>query len=111
VVRSIEKLGFVAVPCCDGREALDTLNGLVDIQLVITDVYMPELDGPELVRQLRGSARFADLPVILISAAADNDLGGVLSLGNIRFVAKPVTVSSLNAVVNELVSPVRSPEQ
>ena len=61
------KLGFDAiVECEDGTQALDRLRG-DDITLVISDWQMEPMDGLALLREIRGDARLARLPFILVS--------------------------------------------
>ena len=51
------------------RTLLDT-----DIALIITDVSMPEIDGFEFARMVRGHPRFARTPIIFVSAFAQSEL-------------------------------------
>ncbi|HEX8216962.1 MAG TPA: ATP-binding protein, partial [Allosphingosinicella sp.] len=51
-VAALEELGYAAISCAGGREALDLLAKNDNIDLVITDVMMPEMTGPELIREM-----------------------------------------------------------
>jgi CheY-like chemotaxis protein len=51
-VGALEELGYQPIACASGREALEILERIRTIDLVITDVMMPEMTGPELVRDL-----------------------------------------------------------
>ena len=75
----------------DGLEALDTIDD-DEIDLIVSDVVMPRLDGASLVRKLR--RRGYVMPVVLMSAIyADVDLPGV------RFVPKPFEIDRLLGTV------------
>lgn len=55
----------------NGAEALRTLEETDDVELVITDLEMPEMDGIELLRTIRAHPRHGDLPVFFVSSVAD----------------------------------------
>src|SRR5436853_6909915 len=65
--RYITKLGYQATLVENGRQALDKLQG-EPIDLVLLDVQMPEMDGYQVLEQLKADPRLRDLPVIMISA-------------------------------------------
>lgn len=61
--------GFTVLTAADGEEAWQTLEARgQEIQLVITDVDMPRLDGLQLTRRIRGDRRCAYLPVIMLTS-------------------------------------------
>ncbi len=64
LIQAIETLGYGAIGAINGRHALEQL-AQHQIDLVLTDIYMPELNGLELLRQLRDDGN--EIPVILIT--------------------------------------------
>ncbi len=86
------------VEAASGFDALRLLpRGPYD--LVITDVNMPNINGLELVRFIRGSDQHRDTPVLLIStSASERDRERGLSLGANAFLPKPFSPESLRAV-------------
>ena len=75
----------------DGVEALHAARERKP-DLIIADVVMPRMDGPELVRALRADETLKDVPVIFYSAAAfDSDREAGLSAGACAYVTKPGT--------------------
>ncbi len=87
----LEDEGYLVRHAKDGLEALDTINGH-RIDLIVSDVVMPHLDGASLVRRLRRRGHLT--PVVLMSAVyADVDLPGV------RFVPKPFEIDRLLGTV------------
>jgi PAS domain S-box-containing protein len=74
-VRTLEEAGFRVYQANDGREALDLIEGpAAQVDLVVTDLGMPEMDGHELARRLRASR--PALPVLYMSGYGD-DAGSV----------------------------------
>ena len=81
----------------NGREALAALKDNADFDLVLTDLWMPEMDGYELIRAIRADAKLAQLPVYLLTAdvearnqAESNGFSGIL--------LKPITLENLQAL-------------
>lgn len=76
VKRYLETSGYQIVECVDGLEALNLLrSGVQKIDLVVTDVQMPNMTGFELCRHIKDDPQLRHLPVIaLTSLAADEDL-------------------------------------
>jgi len=64
LIQALETLGFGAIGAINGRHALEVLSDH-SVDLVLTDIYMPEMNGLELLRQLRDGG--SDVPVILIT--------------------------------------------
>jgi CheY-like chemotaxis protein len=77
-----------------------------DFDLVLMDCNMPEMDGLEATRRLRGGdsgARDARIPVIALTAnAMDGDKDACLAAGMDDFIAKPVTIARLRDVLERV---------
>jgi signal transduction histidine kinase len=82
-----------------GQAALDFFqNNHIDIDLLLLDLVMPDVDGFEVLTRLRQNPKFADLPIIILSAYSDPDIVvRGLALGANDFIAKPIQVSVLCA--------------
>ena len=61
----LKKNGYMVMSCSSGREALELLE-CNEIDLVMTDLKMPEMDGVELVRQVK--KRWEDIDIMVITA-------------------------------------------
>ena len=88
----------------DGEAALEIVGdegGGID--LLVTDVVMPRMDGPTLAREIR--ARRADMKVIFISGYAEDDFRRRLDEdADIHFLAKPFSLKQLAGKVKEVMS-------
>jgi two-component system response regulator MtrA len=96
--------GYEVVLARDGSAALALLRERRAAAAVL-DIAMPELDGLEVLTQLRADPATADLPVILLSARAqESDVARGYELGASRYIRKPFSPRELKAAVDELAS-------
>jgi CheY-like chemotaxis protein len=107
--RILELDGHVVVSCADGHEALSALSARRP-DLIITDMYMPEMDGIEFLTRLR--EQDAELPVLAVSggaaASADFVLEDASQLGANAVLAKPYDIEDMRAMVRDLLTGRRS---
>jgi CheY-like chemotaxis protein len=95
---------FAVLTASDGEQGLEQCLTHHPDCLVI-DVKMPGLTGYQLVRALRGDAETADIPLILLTALAqDYERFAGLAAGTDRYLIKPVTPRELAAVIREAVA-------
>ncbi|MDN2568178.1 response regulator [Aquibium sp. A9E412] len=101
-VRALSSRGYQVHEAASGVEALevfDSLDGKVDI--VVSDVVMPEMDGPTLLRELR--KRQADIRFIFVSGYAEDAFAKNLpSDAQFGFLPKPFSLKQLATVVKEM---------
>jgi diguanylate cyclase (GGDEF)-like protein len=92
---------FAVVEAEDGEEALDILRSNPKISVVFSDIGMPNMDGFELLEQIRASddEALARMPVVIITGAEETDGSKekVLSLGATDFITKPFDSVSLKS--------------
>ncbi|MFE7396649.1 HAMP domain-containing protein [Streptomyces sp. NPDC057557] len=90
----------------NGREGLEVLDRTPDVSLVLMDIMMPEMDGYEMIAAIRRTPRFADLPVIALTAKAmPGDREKAIESGADDYVPKPVDVDRLLSVICRLLDP------
>jgi CheY-like chemotaxis protein len=100
VVETLTRAGLEVVAAADGREALERLLAGPSPDLVVTDVRMPGLSGPELVREAR--ARLPKLRVLFVSGHTGDDTpDGFLQPGD-RLLGKPFSAEALVEAVGDL---------
>lgn len=94
-----------------GCRVLEAENGAVALELLksvtpdvlITDLIMPQVDGYMLIRRVKESAEFANLPIIAISASTfDHHIKSSLAIGCDAFLAKPVDTGELLETLAEV---------
>jgi two-component system cell cycle sensor histidine kinase/response regulator CckA len=102
--RALRRQGFEVIAAASAEEALESLaheDPAATLACVISDVVMPGLDGPALVRQLRTT--WPNLPAILMSGYADLALRDSLQAADICFLAKPFSMAELTQAACKLV--------
>ncbi len=99
--RSLTDAGFEVLDAADGNQALRTLAQPHQVDVVITDLAMPELGGRELAQRLSQSR--PNLPIIFMSGYTDDDLArrGLLEAG-VLFLEKPFTPQALVRMVQDV---------
>ncbi len=103
--RGLRSRGYTVIEASNGIEALEALeqkDGAID--LVVSDVVMPEMDGPTLLRAMR--ARNPDLKIIFVSGYAEDAFAKSLEENEkFDFLAKPFALSALVTKVKETMAP------
>ncbi len=80
----------------NGQEALDILERNEQIDLVLMDIMMPVMDGYEAIEKIRANKKFANLPIIAVTAKAmKGDREKTIAVGANDYISKPVDVDKL----------------
>lgn len=109
IAATLQRDGFEAVLCEDGRDALDRLERGVEVDAVLTDIRMPRMTGIDLVARLRTDDRWRALPVIAMSAYSDERQEfAVRGVGADAFLAKPFTIADLTTLLRRLLAPTQA---
>ncbi len=97
--RVLPASNFKVIAAKEGTEGIAMFaQNIADVRLVITDMMMPVMDGPQTILALRRLRE--DLPVIAISGLHKHK-ADVEKVENVRFLAKPFTVDDLLRTVSE----------
>ncbi len=91
--------GHEVVACASGKAAREALRSRL-VDLVITDIYMPDEDGLEFIRACRKD--HCGIPIVAVSGMTGgmNMLAVAAHLGACRTIQKPVTLTALRAAVS-----------
>ena len=94
--------GFVLRVCHSGAEALVSIAEFHP-QLILLDVMMPIMTGPQLLERLRASPNTANIPVIFMTALDDEDeVENFRAMGVADVILKPIDPATLAADVREI---------
>ena len=100
----LRQIGFTnIVEADDGTTAWDTLNKDGGIQFVVSDWNMPQMTGIELLRKVRASEEFADMPFLMVTAEAqqENIIEAVQAKVS-NYIVKPFTPDTLGQKINKI---------
>ena len=91
----LEEHGMSVVYAENGREAIEQLDRNPDVDLVLMDIMMPELDGYEAMKRIRGQG-LEKLPIISLTAKAmKGDREKSIGAGASDYITKPVDTDQL----------------
>ncbi|MBN1659286.1 MAG: response regulator [Anaerolineae bacterium] len=97
LAHSLQQEGHTSAMAEDGRQALDMLAA-EPFDVVLLDLVMPELDGFQVLEQMKGDSRLHDIPVIVISALDDMDsILQCIEMGATDYLPKPFDAGLLRA--------------
>ena len=97
----LESLGYASESASGGAQALEKLDNSID--LVLLDVQMPEMDGYEVARQMRGHPECGDVPIIMVTILNEREdrIRGVTAGAN-DFISKPIDRTELQVRIRSL---------
>jgi CheY-like chemotaxis protein len=94
--------GYDVTEAHDGDESVELARRL-EPDLIVLDMMMPGRSGLEVLEELRGDERFAETPVVMLTARAQEaDRASAATAGADRFLSKPFSPTELAAVVDDL---------
>ena len=97
---ALEQYGMSVLNAENGKEAIELLKSVRDVEMVLMDIMMPELDGYDTIRIIRGHEEFKDLPIIAVTAKAmKGDREKCIDAGASDYIAKPVNVEQLTSLL------------
>ncbi len=101
VVATLERSGYEVTQAEDGVAALDILSHDRDFDLIVSDVMMPEIDGPSFIAKAREELGVA-APVIFMSGYAEASVRQQMdAIEDVRYIQKPFPMATLGARVKE----------
>ena len=101
--RALRNKGYKVIEAKSGEAALELIRDAEErIDLMITDVVMPRMDGPRLVREVRDIV--PQMKVIFISGYAETALKIPADAANMHFLAKPFSLKQLAGKVKDVLT-------
>ena len=97
--RALVRQGYVVETASDGEEALALFADGKGYDLIVSDVVMPNLDGPAMARQLR--AKYGNVKILFMSGYAEEQLRQSINLDNVSFLPKPFSVQQIAEAVRD----------
>jgi len=104
VAMTLKKSGYEVVEASDGKDALTKLSSVGKVDLIITDLNMPNMDGIELIKTLKTDMKYRFIPVIMLtteSQEAKKEEGR--KAGAKAWIVKPFKPDVLVSVVKKII--------
>ena len=99
----LKSAGFDTIEAVNGLMALEKL-AFNEVDLILTDLNMPKMDGLELIKEVRNYEDFKHIPIIMVTTEADEDhKKRGLSLGANAYLTKPVSKEVLVNTVKQFI--------
>lgn len=87
----VKQKGFDVVMAENGFNALEKLAA-ENVNLIMTDLNMPNMDGIELIRNLKSNPSYSEIPVMMVTTEADEvERAKAIEAGALAYLVKPVT--------------------
>jgi two-component system cell cycle sensor histidine kinase/response regulator CckA len=103
--RALTRQGYTVITASDGEQGLARLAAADKIDLLISDVVMPGMDGPAMVRAVR--VQHPSMPVLFMSGYAEEQLRKSIDIDNVAFLPKPFSVNQLAEAARDVLGAAR----
>lgn len=99
---TLKDAGYDVLEAVDGQDALSKLNES-QVSMLITDLNMPNMDGIELIKQIRNQQQFKFMPIVMLTTESQNSKKQEgKSAGATGWIVKPFKPEQLVAVVKKV---------
>ena len=100
---TLKEKGYNVIEACDGKDALNKLKGAA-LDLIITDLNMPNVDGIELIKSVRSDPKHNFIPIVMLTteSQASKKIEGKAA-GATGWIVKPFKPEQLVLVVKKII--------
>lgn len=100
---TLSEAGYKVIEACNGKDALSKLNGDT-LHLIVTDLNMPEMNGIDLIKNVRTDPKHKFVPIILLTTESHDDKKKEgKSAGATGWIVKPFKPDQLLAVIKKVI--------
>ena len=92
--RALTRAGYTVTVASDGDEGLEIVQAGGEFDLIVSDVVMPAMDGPTMIREVRKLR--PDMPVLFMSGYAEEQLRDQIGIADVHFLPKPFSVQQIS---------------
>lgn len=102
ITMTLKNQGFEIIEAEHGKQALDALNN-INVNIIITDLNMPEMNGIELIKALRQNSLYQGLPILIVTTESSKEKKQEgKDAGATGWIVKPFDSLKLIEVVNKV---------
>lgn len=96
----LNKMGYFVIQCRDGHVGIEILQNN-EVDLLVTDLMMPNGNGIDLVKNCRGNSDLF-FPIIVLSAVSSIEEEGLDKLNDVHFIEKPFDIQKFKELVSKI---------
>jgi CheY-like chemotaxis protein len=97
----LKKMGVIAMTATNGRDVLQTLSSSTVPNVLLTDMWMPDMNGSQLAKRIREKDRFDAMKIIAVTA--DAEVRSSFDMHHFdQILLKPITFDKLEELFNSL---------
>ena len=100
--RALTRQGYTVITAENGEAALELIADSPELDLLVSDVVMPSMDGPTMAGHIR--KRYPDLPILFMSGYAEEQLRKSIDIDNVAFLPKPFSVQQLAEAARDILA-------
>jgi CheY-like chemotaxis protein len=100
IARTLEDEGLTVAAAAGGQEALALLAGDKRAKVVLIDIWMPDMDGSELLHELAWSQMATSARLVVMTGCPDSVIAQGLARAGVPLLRKPFTSSQLHAAID-----------
>ena len=107
---TVERIGFKAIVHSDSTQVMDSIRN-IHLDLAIIDLDMPEIDGVELIEEIKSTEQFKNLPVIIYTGKENygNDINRIDGLFENLLQKSSTSIENLQDIINEMINRYEQP--
>lgn len=107
----LDKHGYETLTAHDGGQALELLESHAEIELIITDIMMPNTSGIELVQKIKDRSEWSEIPILVCTSVKPNNLMNSMPMQGWKYLFKPIRADNVIENVKEAFAQQRPPLQ
>ena len=103
---TLKVAGYNVIQASDGQEGLDVLTGGEQVDMIITDLNMPNMDGVTFILEIKKLADYASTPICMLTTETEQfKLEGTASISTEAWITKPVQPARVIDIVTGILPP------
>jgi two-component system chemotaxis response regulator CheY len=103
---TLKVAGYNVIQASDGQEGLDVLTGDEQVDMIITDLNMPNMDGVTFIQEIKKLADYASTPICMLTTETEQfKLGHTASISTEAWITKPVQPARVIDIVTGILPP------
>lgn len=101
---ALKMQGFNVIAAVDGMDAIEKLPTIDQLDLIITDINMPNIDGIRLIQNIRADQMLKDIPIIILTSLSDDkDIKAGMDAGANSYLIKPFNTKKIQYEVSKYI--------